>query len=71
MSKIYLCSATDLAIALADEAGTLRLVTRPSRFGGYSIAFEDHVGVIEVRTSAVEANARLEQIRAHYRKAAA
>jgi hypothetical protein len=52
-------SSTDLAIAMAIHAGELRMVERPSRFGGTFIALEDAVGVIEVHLSREEADARV------------
>lgn len=55
-------SATCLAIALADKAGTLRLVTRVGRVGPY-IAIEDDNGIIEVALDQAEADARLASIR--------
>lgn len=57
-------SSTDLAIALADKAGTLQLVERVSRFGlGDYVSLEDACGVIEVQLSMAEAQARLAQVR--------
>lgn len=56
-------SATCLAIALADQAGSLRLTERPSRFGDTFIAIEDEVGLIEVALTWDEANARVSAIR--------
>lgn len=56
-------SATDLAIALAIKAGTLRLVERASRLGGTFVAIEDAVGVIEVASNMKEAQQRIEEVR--------
>lgn len=56
-------SATCLAIALADQAGTLRLTEERSRFGGTYIAISDDRGLIEVALSAEDANVRLAQLR--------
>lgn len=55
-------SATCLAIALADKAGTLRLVPREGRVGLY-VAIEDDVGIIEVALSQAEADERIAAIR--------
>lgn len=60
-------SATDLAIALASKAGTLRLVERPSRLGGTYIAIEDARGVIEVADDLASAEARVAAIRGRAR----
>ncbi len=60
---MFTLSATCLAIALADEAGTLRLRERPSRFGDTFIAIEDEVGLIEVALTWDEANARVQALR--------
>ena len=57
-----LISATDLAIAVAAKADELRLVERPSRFGGTVISIEDAHGVIEVQDSLDEAKARVASI---------
>lgn len=59
---MFTLSATCLAIALADQAGTLRLVEREGRFGAF-IAIEDATGVIEVALSAEEADERINAIR--------
>lgn len=56
-------SATDLAIAVAAKAGTLRLVARASRLGGEFVAIEDAVGVIEVHNSREEAEARVASVK--------
>lgn len=60
---MFTLSATCLAIALADQAGTLRLVERTSRFGDTFIAIEDPSGIIEVALSAEEADERVNAIR--------
>ena len=62
-----LISSTDLAIAVAIKAGTLRTEVRPSRFGDTFVAISDEVGLIEVHLTQVEADARLDQIRAAIR----
>jgi hypothetical protein len=59
-----LISSTDLAIALAIKAGTLRTEVRPSRFGDTFVAISDEVGLIEVHLSQAEADARLAKIQA-------
>lgn len=56
-------SSTDLAIALAIKAGTIRLVERASRLGGTFVAIEDAVGVIEVASDMEEANRRIAEVR--------
>ena len=56
-------SATDLAIALAVNAGTLRLTERASRLGGTFVAIEDANGVIEVASNMEEANKRIAEVR--------
>jgi hypothetical protein len=55
-------SATCLAIALADQAGTLRIVEREGRFGTF-YAIEDEVGLIEVHNERSEISSRLAAIR--------
>lgn len=55
---LYL-SSSDLSIALAIKAGTLRLTERASRLGGTFVAIEDAKGVIEVANSMAEAQARI------------
>lgn len=56
-------SATCVAIALADKAGSLKLVERPSRLGGTFVAIEDAHGVIEVADNMAEAEARVQGVR--------
>lgn len=55
-------SATCVAIALADERGTLRLEERSGRFGPY-VALSDETGLIEVADTMDEANARVQALR--------
>jgi len=52
-------SATDYAIRAASASQTLRLVERPSRFGGTTISIEDAIGVIEVADDMSSAQARV------------
>ena len=54
-------SATCLSIALADKAGTLRLVERASRFGDTFIVIEDDRGIIEVANNLTEAHQRIKE----------
>lgn len=54
-------SSTDLAIALAVKAGTLRLVERVSRFGDTFISVEDDHGIIEVQNTRAEADKRVQE----------
>lgn len=61
---MFTLSATCVAIALADKAGSLRMVERPSRFGGTFIALEDERGLIEVAMTMEEARARVDALRA-------
>lgn len=57
-------SATCVAIALAEKAGSLRLVTRESRYGlGAYVSIEDAVGVIEVADDMSDAQARVASVR--------
>lgn len=58
-----LLSATDLAIATAIRAGTLRTVEREGRFGPY-VSIEDERGIIEASNDAAEATSRINAIRA-------
>ena len=55
-------SAACLAIALADEAGALRLIEREGRFGSY-VAISDAKGIIEVADDMAQANRRIEALR--------
>jgi hypothetical protein len=63
---MFTLSATCVAIAIADKAGTLRMVERPSRFGGTFIALEDARGLIEVAMTMEEARDRVETLRARW-----
>jgi len=56
-------SSACLAIALADERGTLRLVERASRFGDTFVAIADDHGTIEIADDMAKANARVEALR--------
>jgi hypothetical protein len=56
-------SSACLAIALADERGTLRLIERTSRFGDTFVAIADERGTIEIADDLVSANARLQALR--------
>jgi hypothetical protein len=56
-------SAACLAIALADQAGTLALNETPSRFGGTFIAICDDTGLIEVALTRQEAEDRINAVR--------
>lgn len=58
-----LASSTDLAIALAINSNTLKLVERPSRFGDTFVAIEDAFGIIEVADDMSAANTRVDAIR--------
>lgn len=63
---MFTLSATCVAIALADKAGSLRLVERASRFGGTFIALEDERGLIEVADSMEAARTRVDALRARW-----
>lgn len=52
---LRLLSATDVALGLAIREGHLRVVVRPSRFGGEFYSLEDAHGVITVADSHEEA----------------
>jgi hypothetical protein len=56
-------SSSCLAIALADERGTLRLIERTSRFGDTFIAIADDRGTIEIADNMDAANARIQALR--------
>lgn len=56
-------SATCLAIALADQRGTLRLIERTSRFGDTFIALADDHGTIEIADDRAAAEARIATLR--------
>lgn len=56
-------SATCLAIALADQRGTLRLIERTSRFGDTYIALADDQGTIEIADDREAAEARIAALR--------
>jgi hypothetical protein len=56
-------SATDLAIAAADDRGTLSFFERFSRFGDLYVAITDEQGTIEVADSIADAKARVASIR--------
>jgi hypothetical protein len=58
-----LLSATDVAIAVAIKAGSLRIVVRESSYGlGEFWSIEDDIGVITVAASAAEATATIKAI---------
>ena len=54
-------SATDVAIAVAYKAGTLRLTAETGRFGEY-VAISDEHGLIEIALTACAAHDRLAAI---------
>lgn len=56
-------SATDVAIAVALQFRTLRVVDRKSRFGGYYTAIEDNHGLIEIANDQAEADKRISEVR--------
>jgi ribulose-5-phosphate 4-epimerase/fuculose-1-phosphate aldolase len=56
-------SSACLAIALADERGTLRMIERTSRFGDTFIALADDHGTIEIADTMADAAARVEALR--------
>lgn len=57
-------SSACLAIALADERGTLRLIERTSRFGDTFIAIADERGTIEIADTMAKAEQRVADLRA-------
>ena len=56
-------SSACLAIALADERGTLKMIERTSRFGDTFIALADDHGTIEIADTMADAKARVEALR--------
>lgn len=61
----FALSSNCLAIALADQRGTLRLIERASRFDGETfVSIEDERGTIEVAENMAEAEARISALRA-------
>ncbi len=56
-------SATCLAIALADERGTLSFFERIDRWGDEYIAITDEHGTIEIADSIEAANKRVNDLR--------
>ncbi len=56
-------SSSFLAIALADERGTLRLEVRPSRLGDTFVAICDERGIIEAANDMAEAEATVAEVR--------
>lgn len=56
-------SANCVAIAQAIKCDAVRLVERPSRFGGTFISIEDATGVIEVADTMSDAENRIKTIR--------
>ncbi len=59
--RLSLCSATDLAIAIAIKAGTLETREREGRFGTFW-SLEDERGLIEVHNTKGEAESRVQKI---------
>lgn len=57
-------SSACLAIALADERGTLHLVECADRWGGSYIAIRDGHGTIEIADDMAAAEARIQSLRA-------
>lgn len=58
-----LLSSACLAIALADERGTLTLSERTDRWGDKFIAIGDEHGTIAIADSLAEAEARIDGLR--------
>jgi hypothetical protein len=56
-------SSACLAIALADERGTLTLIERTDRWGGTYIAIADQHGTIEIADDLASAEARINGLR--------
>lgn len=56
-------SSACLAIALADERGTLKMIERTSRFGDTFIALADNHGTIEIADTMADAKARVDALR--------
>lgn len=56
-------SATDLAIAAADDRGTLSFFETIGRFGDEHVRITDEHGTIEIEVSIAHAKARLFAIR--------
>ena len=54
-------ASADLAIAIADKAGTLSLIKREGRFGSF-IAICDEAGTIEVADTMGEAETRVASV---------
>lgn len=53
-------SATDVALAQAQRAGTLRMEERTSRLGGTFVALSDDRGLLEVADDWAAAQARVQ-----------
>ncbi len=57
-------SSACLALALADERGTLRMIERVSRFGDTFVALADEHGTIEIAETMTDATVRMQALRA-------
>jgi len=57
-------SSSCLALALADERGTLRMIERVSRFGDTFVALADEHGTIEIAETMTDATMRVQALRA-------